>query len=213
MAKLALEPIRRDSTDIDVRLPLDLAAIVPEAGKFDEIVIRICGLPVGAGVSAGRNNGDQSWTVNADRLEGLDYLPGRPDFRDHTLGLKIIGLIGGDEGEVIDCLELAVNNDRQTPKLYRRAGEYLHGPMISFDQIRSPRPNGAQSSVGTDVCTTPRLDGPVADYFGRLTHRLASVELEIELLMKELGSAAPMAGLSEPSNIQIAGSAPVATAA
>lgn len=77
---------------LGVRIPLDLAPALLPYREHESLSIKIERLPHRARLSKGRNNGDHSWSLSPDDLDGLLYLP--PDGLDsaHTLIVRIISL-------------------------------------------------------------------------------------------------------------------------
>ena len=75
MAHLNLVAATAGNMPMTARIPLDLAPALPDKGRYDALVIRLGRLPHGGVLSAGHNNGDQSWTVAETDLKGLYYLP------------------------------------------------------------------------------------------------------------------------------------------
>src|SRR5580693_7721873 len=71
-------------------IPLDLGPLIfPYRGRR-RLTLRIEGLPQLARLSAGQNNGDNSWSLALDDLEGLSYFPPKGFDRQHTLKLRVI---------------------------------------------------------------------------------------------------------------------------
>ncbi len=73
-------------------IPLDFVSLVaPFKKRRGRLSLRVEFVPQRARLSAGRNNGDGSWSLASDELEGLSYL--LPDnLAEHTLLLRIMTL-------------------------------------------------------------------------------------------------------------------------
>src|SRR5450432_1763150 len=73
-------------------IPLDFISLVaPFKKRRGRLSLRVEFVPQRARLSAGRNNGDGSWSLASDELEGLTYL--LPDnLAEHTLLLRIMTL-------------------------------------------------------------------------------------------------------------------------
>lgn len=71
---------------------LDLAAVLAPYGRKGRLAVRVERMREGARLSKGRNNGDNTWSLAPEELEGVFYLP--PDDRVHAdrLALRIIEL-------------------------------------------------------------------------------------------------------------------------
>src|ERR1051326_6167972 len=74
-------------------IPLNLASLVAPYRRNRGLSIRVERLAHGARLSQGRNNGDRSWSLAPDELDGLEYLP-PSTYEAHTLGVRIISLDG-----------------------------------------------------------------------------------------------------------------------
>ena len=88
-------------------IPLKLASILSTYKRHGKLSIRIERLPQLARLSAGRNNGDNSWSLTLDQLEDLTYLPPAGMDEEHVLAIRIIGLDGG--GSTLAVLDFPVS--------------------------------------------------------------------------------------------------------
>ena len=77
-------------------IPVDLAPLIAPYRKRGRITVRIERLPHRARLSHGQNNGDRSWSVALDELEGLEYLPANSADEIQSLAVRIIRVDGGD---------------------------------------------------------------------------------------------------------------------
>ncbi|MDE2182949.1 MAG: SH3 domain-containing protein [Alphaproteobacteria bacterium] len=75
-------------------MPLELASLVAPFRKRGRIAVRVERLPRSARLSAGRNNGDGSWSLMSDELQDLEYLLPDDMHEPHTLAIRIVGLDG-----------------------------------------------------------------------------------------------------------------------
>jgi hypothetical protein len=91
-ARVALAPI-----------PLKLIPRVAPYKKHGRLSLRIERMPQGSRLSAGRNNGNNSWSLALDELEDLDFFPAEGALDIPTLALRIVG---GEDGETLALLEL-----------------------------------------------------------------------------------------------------------
>jgi hypothetical protein len=83
-------------------IPLALTPLLSPHRKHGRLCLRVEKLPQLARLSAGRNNGDSSWSLAIDELEDLAYLPPEGMEEAHTLAIRIISLEGGSTLEVVD---------------------------------------------------------------------------------------------------------------
>ena len=92
-------------------IPLDLGPLIAPYKKRGRLSIRIEGLPPAVRFSAGRNNGNSSWSFATDELEDLIYFLPEKFHKAHTLTLRVISVADGS-ANVLAALDLPV-----TPEL------------------------------------------------------------------------------------------------
>ncbi|MCZ6603885.1 MAG: hypothetical protein O7C63_01350 [Alphaproteobacteria bacterium] len=157
-------------------IPLDLAAAMPDQGRFDALMIRLDGLAPGAVLSGGRNNGDQSWTVGAHELKGLEYRPAGPAFADHSLTARVIGIVDGEESTVVGQFDLQISPDGRTPEV--PAGQARTHKLVDLGRIKA-RAQGMAWAARTER----GLAGANPSHFTELTRRLEEAEAQIAALL------------------------------
>jgi len=91
-------------------IALDLAPLIAPYRKFGRLSLRVEGLAPRARLSRGHNNGDRSWSLYSDELEGLSYLPAAGENATATLAIRIVKLDGGD-GTTLALLDYALDPD------------------------------------------------------------------------------------------------------
>ncbi len=69
--------------------PLDLLPGLTERGVSGKTSLIVEGMPIGSSLSAGTNNWDNTWSLKAEDLNDLHFIPCRGDDRDHTLTVQI----------------------------------------------------------------------------------------------------------------------------
>ncbi len=74
MANLAVSNVIEGVEDF--LIPLDIATSLNDTDGSESLSITIDGLPAGSMLTAGTDNGDGSWTLTPDQLEGLGIMPG-----------------------------------------------------------------------------------------------------------------------------------------
>jgi hypothetical protein len=89
-------------------VPLDLAPLLAPYRKHGRLSLRVERLPHRARLSHGHNNGNHSFSVALDELEGLAYIPPDGTSESPTLGIRIISLDGGD-GATLALLDYNVS--------------------------------------------------------------------------------------------------------
>ncbi len=69
----------------DTVIPLDISAVVADPNEI--LTVAVAGVPAGATLSAGTDNGDGSWTLTPEQLQGLTLTP--PANYSGTLSLTV----------------------------------------------------------------------------------------------------------------------------
>ena len=69
----------------DTAIPLQLSAALPDGAGAETLSVTIAGVPTGATLSAGTDNGDGSWTVPGGSVGGLTITPPADSGADLTL--------------------------------------------------------------------------------------------------------------------------------
>jgi len=70
-------------------------------------------MPSRARLSRGRNNGDHSWSLTRDELDGLLYMPPKGMTESHTLSIRIVSL-DSDDGATLAVLEVPIIAESDT---------------------------------------------------------------------------------------------------
>jgi len=89
-------PLPEEYLDPPDPIPLDLVPLVTPYRKRGRVTVRIERLPHRARLSHGQNNGDRSWSLSLDELDGVAYLPASATDDTQTLSVRIIRVDGGD---------------------------------------------------------------------------------------------------------------------
>jgi len=87
-------------------IPLDLAPLISPYRGQGRISLRVERLPHRTRLSRGQNNGDRSWSLVLDDLEGLQFLAPQDLVGEQKLSIRVVSLDGGD-GATIAVLEHA----------------------------------------------------------------------------------------------------------
>ncbi|MBU1169540.1 MAG: Ig-like domain-containing protein, partial [Proteobacteria bacterium] len=94
----------------DVAIPLGISATLTDTDGSETLSdIIISGVPSGASLSAGVDNGDGSWTVTHDQLSGLSVTP--PQHSDDNFSLTVTVTsteIGGDTATTVENIDVTV---------------------------------------------------------------------------------------------------------
>ena len=126
--------------DAPGEIALDLVPLIAPYRKHGRLSLRVERLPHRARLSRGHNNGDRSWSLMSDELDGLTYLPpggGAPDAC--TLSIRIISLDGGD-GATLALLDYPVVADGLAPPaVAAKPPAPRHAPEVDQAELRRLR--------------------------------------------------------------------------
>ena len=161
----------------DTAIALDIAASMPDGTGETISSIVISGVPDGATLSAGTDNGDGTYTVTADQLEGLTITPPLDSSEDFTLGVTATSTDGTVTtadvavdvtavGDAVDLETSAASGAEDTAIALDIAASMPDGTGETISSIViSGVPDGATLSAGTDngdgtyTVTADQLEG------------------------------------------------------
>ncbi|MFO0996629.1 MAG: Ig-like domain-containing protein [Alphaproteobacteria bacterium] len=152
----------------DSAIPLDIGAALTDTDGSEILSVTIAGVPNGAVLSAGTDNGDGSWTLTADQLQGLHLLPAANASGAFSLLVTATATEteGGSTANAQATINVAVNAEADQPLLSATTSGGLedtaipitiHAGLADTDgsETLSPItiagvPAGAVLSAGTD---------------------------------------------------------------
>jgi hypothetical protein len=114
---------------------LDLASLITPYRRHGRFTLRIENLPQGARLTAGRNNGDRTWSLALDELDELFYVPPESLADDHVLALRLIAREEGN-ASTLALIELPM-----------RAGQFVSSAPPAFGH-KPPEPPRADMLQG-----------------------------------------------------------------
>ncbi len=86
----------REERVVETRqIPLDLRPLLEPYKQAGKITLRVEKVPQRGRLSAGKNNGNQSWSLAADELDGLLYILPADIDEPHSLGIRLISHADG----------------------------------------------------------------------------------------------------------------------
>jgi hypothetical protein len=163
---VAADTLARDD-DGPVEIALNLAPLLAPYRRHTRLTIRVERLPHRGRLTRGRNNGDRSYSLMPDELDGLTYLPPEGMNEPHTLRVRLINLEGGDGAT------LAVHD-------YPIEGEAAE-PVAVEKPTTASKPNA-------DARSTAELRR-LRDELGRLQTELSARDAELEVARAEFDLA------------------------
>ena len=96
--------------DEDTAIELNIeAALSDNDGSERLTAVRILGVPDGAQLSAGVNNGDGTWSLHPDDLPGLTVTPAENSHCDFDLTIEVTSVDGDDTASVGQTMQVTVN--------------------------------------------------------------------------------------------------------
>ena len=116
-------------------VPLELGALLAPYRGHGRISLRVERLPHRTRLSRGQNNGDRSWSLTLDDLDGLNYLAPGNLAGVQTLSIRIVSLDGGD-GATVAVLEHSIPSAEDTP-----------APALKAESALPPAQPGADNAV------------------------------------------------------------------
>ncbi len=99
--------MRVETPSAPTGIPLELVPLLSPYGRDRRLSLRVEHMPSRARLSRGRNNGDHSWSLTRDELDGLLYLPPKDMTESHTLSIRIVSL-DSDDGATLAVLEVPI---------------------------------------------------------------------------------------------------------
>ncbi|UKV15249.1 Ig-like domain-containing protein [Thalassospiraceae bacterium SW-3-3] len=145
----------------DTAIALDIDAALSDA--TETLSVTISDVPEGAALSAGTDNGDGSWTLSPEQLEGLKITPPKDYAGSFDLTVRATSVAGGDSAttEASVSIDVAGVADAPTLEVSNVSGNEDSGIALDIDAgltdssevlsvTISGVPEGATLSAGTD---------------------------------------------------------------
>jgi chromosome segregation ATPase len=131
--------------------------VVAPYKRYRGLSLRVEHLAHGARLTNGRNNGDRSWSVAPDELDGLEYLPPNDSYESHTLAVRIISLDGGD-GETLAVIDLPIVGRAGTDNSFDASSGSSHAEVQRLrDELVKVK--SSLAARDTDLATARRNAG------------------------------------------------------
>ncbi len=96
---------------------LPITASLTDTDGSETLTVTISGLPVGASLSAGTNNGNGNWTLSAGQLTGLNLIPPADYSGDFTLSVSAISTEGSSSAHIDASINVHVSGVADAPIL------------------------------------------------------------------------------------------------
>ncbi|WP_220150189.1 Ig-like domain-containing protein [Thalassospira xiamenensis] len=210
----------------DSAIGLDVDAGLTDTSET--MTITISGVPDGASLSAGTNNGDGSWTLNASDLEGLSITPSGDYSGSFDLTVTVTSQDGNDTASISDTITVAVAGVADQPALDVSNVSGTEDSAITLDidagltdssevltVTISGVPEGATLSAGTDngdgswTLSAADLNGltitPADDFSGSFELGVTATSADGEDIATTTGSiTVDVAGVADAPTLDVA---------
>src|SRR3546814_169388 len=119
----------------DTAIPLDIAAALTDTDGSETLSITVSGVPAGAVLSAGIDNGDGSWSVDPTALAGLTITPPANSDADFqvTVTATATEAATGETATSTATIDVAVNAVTDAPTLVAQDGSGSEDTAIALD--------------------------------------------------------------------------------
>ncbi|WNJ98133.1 LamG-like jellyroll fold domain-containing protein [Thalassospiraceae bacterium LMO-JJ14] len=119
----------------DNAIALDISAALTDTDGSETLSITISGMPNGAELSAGTDNGDGSWTLTPEQLAGLTVTPPEDSDVDFTLSVEATSVeqSTGDTAVTTGTIPVTVNAVADAPNVAAGDGDGDVGQTVPLD--------------------------------------------------------------------------------
>ena len=153
------------SGDEDTAITLDIASALTDTDGSESLSVVVSGVPTGASLSAGTDNGDGTWTLTQGQLTGLTLTPPSDSDADFILTVTSTAIDGSDTAQTVDTFDVTVNAVADAPTVTANDVSGNEDTAITLDiasaltdtdgseslsVVVSGVPTGASLSAGTD---------------------------------------------------------------
>jgi hypothetical protein len=164
-------------------IALDLGPLIAPYRKHGRLSLRVERLPPRGRLNRGQNNGDRSWSLRSDELDGVAYLPPKGGSESCVLVIRIVSL-NGDDGGTLALLDYPI-----------APGEAAVPPAAPPP---APRREGDTAELRRLEDELAKAKAALADQGARFesdlqAQRAASTALAAEMLARERAAAEPRA--------------------
>ncbi len=138
----------------DNNIPLDITAAI--ASDDDVLSLTISGVPEGASLSAGTDNGDGSWTLTPDQLDGLSVAPPEDSNLNFDLTVTATAVDGDDTATSTGTFTVDVLGDADAPTLQTSDASGDEGQAIALDISSGLTDTDGSESLSINISGLPQ---------------------------------------------------------
>ena len=147
-------------------ITLDLVPALPARDHGEgQIVLKIEGMAPGASLSAGRNNGNNTWSLAPDQIADLEYTLAHGPLFPHTLQVRVLS-VAEDQATTLILLETDIGTDGEA------------APLRLFAE--RPDATGRGAANGDDIETTAGLSRAITQSRHLARTRIAAAKAASE---------------------------------
>ena len=130
----------------DQPISLDISSALTDTDGSETLSVTVAGVPDGATLSAGTDNGDGTWTLDPADLANLTVTPAADSDADFTLTVtaSTTATDGTDTATTTGTLDVSVAADADTPTLDLNAG-------VAGDQSTGTATGDADTAISLDI--------------------------------------------------------------
>ncbi|MBF0149206.1 MAG: hypothetical protein HQL84_04085 [Magnetococcales bacterium] len=139
----------------DTAIPLNITAHLADVDGSESLSITILeGVPQGAILSAGTDNGDGTWSLSTEDLVGLTITPPADSGDDFTLTVRAVSYDGDDSAAVVGTIHVDVSPDADVPVLVLNNAAGMEDSAIPLEvRIALNDQDGSESIQGRIIIT------------------------------------------------------------
>ena len=101
----------------DTAIALSIASALTDTDGSESLLVTVAGVPSGATLSAGSDQGGGVWTLTSAQLAGLSVTPATNDSADFTLTVTATSTDGADTATTVDTIDVTVTGVADAPNL------------------------------------------------------------------------------------------------
>ena len=128
----------------DQPISLDISSALTDTDGSETLSVTVAGVPDGAALSAGTDNGDGTWTLDPADLANLTVTPAADSDDDFTLTVTATSTDGTDTATTTGTIAVSVDPDADAPTLDLNAG-------VEGDQSTGTATGDADTAIALDI--------------------------------------------------------------
>ena len=139
----------------DHSVPLDISAGLTDTDGSESLAITVAGVPDGATLSNGVDNGDGTWSLSPDDLTNLRLTPAADDSSDFTLTVTATASEDGDTESVTSSFDVDVVGIADVPELDVAPATGLEDTAIALDIASALTDTDGSETLSITISNVP----------------------------------------------------------